>query len=223
MLSGTSNPNSPPPTSHRKCLLPSLQGRHLPALFVRFFTLGPFSHKVVMDMEIQFLHEKFTEKDPKSLMGHIRIMASGEAPFFARTLSLVYDKLVEKTFAQPFPSGSSLGKSAEVESAADPFLPLQPSTSIFNIPSTPASTCVSPVSSFIPRTPTPNLTPAPASSSTATQLTWLQCRKCHQLAELAELGNGLRCPRCLKKAGGWRVAAPHAVDIIPYRANSRER
>jgi hypothetical protein len=49
-------------------------------------------------MEVQFLHERFTEKDPKLLVDHIRRMASGEAPFFPTTLSLVYGKLVEKAF-----------------------------------------------------------------------------------------------------------------------------
>ena len=49
-------------------------------------------------MEIEFLHQKFTEKDPKLLMDHIQRMASGEAPFFATTLGVVYDKLAEKAF-----------------------------------------------------------------------------------------------------------------------------
>ena len=71
--------------------------------------LDLFSHKAVMDMEIQFLHEKFTEKDPRLLIGHIQRMASGEAPFFATTLGLVYEKLVEKAFSRPVPSGSGLG------------------------------------------------------------------------------------------------------------------
>ena len=154
--------------------------------------LDLFSHTAVTDMGVQFLHEYFTEKVSKSLMGHIRIMASGEAPFFAMALSLVYDKLVEKAFAQPVPSGSGLGKSAEVESAADPSPPLQPSTSTFGF------TCASPVSTSIPRTPAPNPRPGSVSSSTATQLTWLRCHSCHWLAALAELGDGLRCPQCLQ-------------------------
>ena len=58
-----------------------------------------------MDMEIQFLHENFTEKDPKLLMDHIKKMAAREAPFFGTTLSLVFDKLVEKTSTRPVLSG----------------------------------------------------------------------------------------------------------------------
>ncbi|KAF9642810.1 hypothetical protein BDM02DRAFT_3273313 [Thelephora ganbajun] len=65
------------------------------------FTSFAASHKAVMDMEIQFFHENFTEKDPKLLMDHIQRMASGEAPFFSTTLSLVYGKLLEKAFTQP--------------------------------------------------------------------------------------------------------------------------
>jgi hypothetical protein len=57
-----------------------------------------FSHKAVLDMEIQFFHEMITEKDPKLLIDHIERMASGGTPFFPTTLSLVYDKLFEKAF-----------------------------------------------------------------------------------------------------------------------------
>ena len=83
-----------------------------------------------MDMETQFLHDNFTEKDSKLFMEHIQRMAFGEAPFFATTLSLVYDKLVEKAFAQPVPSGSGFRQSVKFESVADPSSPLQPSNFI---------------------------------------------------------------------------------------------
>jgi len=177
--------------------------------------LDLFSHKAVMDMEIQFLHDNFTEKDSKLLMEHIRRMASGEAPSFATTLSLVYYKLVEKVFPRPVPSGFGFGKSPEVESVANHFPP-QPSTSVFSVPSTsipsppstsafgiPSSfafTYASSAPSFVPQTPAPNPTPTPVPSSTATKLTWLRCHKCHQSARLAELYNGKRCPRCPKKS-----------------------
>ena len=153
-------------------------------------------------MEIQFLHDNFTERDFRLLMEHIRRMASGEAQFFATTLSLVYDKLVGKALAQPFHSGFGLGKSAEVESPAGHFPPLQPSTSIPSIPSTFAFSYASSVSSFIPPTPAPNpraIRPLPSSTATQSHLTWLRCHKRHQLARLAELHDGLRCPRCPSK------------------------
>ena len=67
-------------------------------------------------MEIEFLHRSFTEKDPKLLMEHIQRMASGEAPFFSKTLSLVYDKLVEYASTRPVTSGSNLGKSPDIGS-----------------------------------------------------------------------------------------------------------
>jgi len=69
----------------------------------------PSSHKEILDMEIQFLHENFTEKDFRSLMDHIQSMASGEAPFFATTLSLVYGGLIRKAFSKHAPLGSGLG------------------------------------------------------------------------------------------------------------------
>ena len=79
-----------------------------------------------MDMEIQFLLKNFTEKDPKLLMDHVRRMASGEAPFFATTLSLVYGKLVEKVFTRPTSSSSGtsgLEKPTEGQGVIIPSLP----------------------------------------------------------------------------------------------------
>jgi len=126
-------------------------------------------------MEIRFLHENFTEKDPKLLMEHIQRMAAGKAPFFPTTLRLVYKKLIEKSFAQPVPSGSGSGKSAEVESAADFYYPFQGSN-----------------------TPGASQTPTPG-DAIATELTWLQCNRCRGIARLAELYGGLRCPQCPSK------------------------
>ena len=82
-----------------------------------------------MDIEIEFLHKSFTEKDPKLLMEHIQRMAYGEAPFYSTTLSFVYNKLVEKRFPQFIPSGSSLEESVEFQSVADLCPPLSTSTS----------------------------------------------------------------------------------------------
>ena len=138
-----------------------------------------------MDMEIQFLHDNFTEKDPKLLMEHILRMASGEAPFFATTLSLVYDKLVEKAFAQPAPSGSGLGKSAEVQSVADPCPRPQASIPISSVPSISTS---GDAPSSIPQTPVP--------SSTSVSLARLICNTCLGPARLADLYDGMRCPVC---------------------------
>ena len=81
-----------------------------------------------MDMKIQFLHETFTGKEPELLMKHIRRMGSGEAPFFSTTLSLVFDRLVEKTVAQSVPSGSGLKKSIETQDTAVHTTPPQAST-----------------------------------------------------------------------------------------------
>jgi len=74
-------------------------------------------------MEIQFLHETFTEKDPKLLIDHIQRMVSGEAPFFPVTLSLVYDRLAEQTFPKNIFPGSGLSgltKSQNVTTSTPP-------------------------------------------------------------------------------------------------------
>ena len=152
-----------------------------------------FSHKPVMDMEIQFLYGNFTQKDSTLLMEHIQRMASGEAPFFATTLSLVYDKLVEKAFAQPAPSGSGLGKSAEVQSVADPCPRPQASISISGVPSTPT---FSDAPSFIPQTPAPDPGPEPVPSNTSSTWAQLLCNKCNSPTILEDLSDGMRCPLC---------------------------
>lgn len=144
-----------------------------------------------MDMEIQLLHESFTEKDPKLFMGHIQRMGSGESLFFATTLSLVYDKLVEKAFPQPIPSGSGAGKPAEVRSVADPCTPIQASTPIPIVPST-STNAPSPS----PQAPAPALDPEPVPSSPLPPLVWLRCNQCSAPARLEDLYEGMRCPEC---------------------------
>ena len=141
-----------------------------------------------MDMEIEFLLKSFTEKDPKSLVEHIQRMACGEAPFFSTTLSLVYDKLVERAFAQSIPSGSRLGKSAEVQSVVDPCSPFQASPSASSVPLTP-------VSSYPPSFSAPDPDPEPAPPGTP-PLAWLRCNQCHEPARLKDLFDGTRCPQC---------------------------
>ena len=84
-------------------------------ILIRFvLTWTPSSHKEVLDMEIQFLHERAIEEDPKLMINCIQKMVSREAPFFPTTLSLVYDKLVERAFVthtlfDPRPSGRTKG------------------------------------------------------------------------------------------------------------------
>jgi hypothetical protein len=82
-------------------------------------------------MEIQFFHERFTEKDPELLVDHIGRMASGEAPFIPATLSLVYDKLVESAFPKHIPSvldpGSPIPRApASTSTVASPSTPSSP-------------------------------------------------------------------------------------------------
>lgn len=143
-----------------------------------------------MDMEIRFLHESFADKDPKLLMDHIQRMASGEAPFFAGTLSLVYDGLVGKTFTQSTPSSSGLGKPTECQGVAVPSPLLQASTSSSNVPlpSTPSD-------------PPPSGLQAPEPEPALGPWTWLQCNQCGNSATKEELYDGLRCPDCPSRGG----------------------
>ena len=166
-------------------------------------------------MEIQFLHESFTEKDPKLLMEHIQRMASGEATLYAATLSLVYDKLVERAFARPIPSGSGPRKHTEVQNVVSPCPPLQASTSISVVPSTSPSK----VPSHVPQTPAPN--PEPVPSNTWPPLAWLRCYLCRQPARLNDLYDGMRCPECPSK--GDREWRPYMQCPICHTVRSERR
>jgi len=135
-------------------------------------------------MEIQFIYKNFTEKDPKSLMDHIQSMASGEAPFFAKTLGLVYDGLVAKAFSKYIPLDSGLGS----RGAATPTPPLQAPTP------TPGIT-----SSSNLRAPTPDPDPDPDPRDCGTDAVWaatLDCTRCYGITSVQDLRGGLYCPLC---------------------------
>jgi len=192
---GTSNPSSPLRTSHENSSLPLLQGGYLISnichsvcSFSHAWTSS--SHKEVMDMEIQFLL-----KDSKSLMKHMQRMASGEAPLFSTTLSLVYDRLIEKAFGLSIPSGSGFVKSIQVYNPA----PSLPPSSTFSVSSssTPNSIPPSNVPALAPE-PEPQSQPQPQviPSSTAAPWALLQCTGCGKTARLQDIHGGARCPRC---------------------------
>ena len=151
-------------------------------------------------MEINFLYECFAKKDPKQLMDHIQRMVSGEAPLFAKTLGLVYDRLIEKTFTRPAPSGSGLGKSVEVQSVADPAPPPKAPSSISSVPPTPIGTSSTLLVS--PQPPAPSPLPIAVSTNPSSRLAWLVCKQCGESALLADLYEGLRCPQCPSRGGG---------------------
>jgi len=148
-------------------------------------------------MEIQFLHEKAIEKDPKLLIDCIQKMGSGEAPFFPTTLSLIYDTLVEKAFTthvpfDPRPSGRTEGKS--------PIRPPHSPQALTSTPNINASLTVDPAtSSSNPQTPAS--TRDPNTSTTTTRSAWLKCIRCYEVARLQDLHGGLYCPKC--PAGLW--------------------
>jgi len=115
-----------------------------PSGSLRILTRTPSSHKEILDMEIQFFHERVTKSDPKWLIDRIQRMASGEAPFLSATLSLVYDKPLEETFTKRKPFGLGPGGCVEEESLGYPappqasthptFLHLPPSIILLRLP-----------------------------------------------------------------------------------------
>ena len=151
-------------------------------------------------MEIQFIHAK--EMDHKLLIDHIQRMASGEAPFFPTTLSLVYDKLLEKAFTKHTPFGSGPGDCTEGKSPTHPIPPSQATTSSSSI-----------TSSFVigPAASSSNLQPrsstrGPVPLITTAKLGQLKCVRCGEVAPLRDLYGGLYCPRCQKSCRSVRRA-----------------
>jgi len=203
MLFRASNPNSPPPISWKNCFLLLLRGGCLTVPLVDLIlNWSPSSHKEVLDTEIQFFHERVTKNDPKLLIDCIQRMASGEAPFFPTTLSLVYDKLVEKAFTKQSPFGSG----PEVFSAGDNYFVKPtafPEASAFTFSIPPPLIADTVASSSNLQAPASTCGPAPP--STTPNSTWLKCVQCGEVARLRDLRGGLRCPKC-PKAG--KIPAP---------------
>lgn len=71
-----------------------------------------------MEMELEFFHENFTELDLKLITDQIRSAASGDALSLPVTLSLVHDKLVEKSFPGDAPRNSGTSQVPANQSAA---------------------------------------------------------------------------------------------------------
>jgi hypothetical protein len=183
--------------------------------------LFPFSHTAIMEMEIEFLRNNVTKLDPKSLTDHIRSATSGEAPFFPVALSLIYDKLAEKSFPKDAPSNSGTsqvpGKQSVTTSA-----PLQAPSPVSITTSAPTQmpsassvasnlTPITGSSHFpvvMPFPPTyssssgsslPAPAPTPGPSTTPTARASLVCMRCSGRMRLALLYDGLRCPQCTEK------------------------
>ena len=142
-------------------------------------------------MEIQFLHNRVTEKDPKLLIDRIQRMASGEAPFFPTTLSLVFDKLVEKACTKRTPLGPGPGVCTESESPVHP-TPPQASTPTSNIPPPPAINTFASSSNL----QAPASTHGPVPPITTPSSTRLECRQCGRASRMRDLRENKRCPLC---------------------------
>jgi len=153
-------------------------------------------------MEIRFLHETFTEKDPELLIDHIQRMVSGEAPFFPTTLSLVYDRLVEQTFPKHISPGPGLWGLTKGQNITTP-TPVHTSAFAFGItsPSTPITT-PPPITTIHPLparrasllVPPPIL--RPASPNPTIRPAGLRCIRCHRVKSINNLYNNLHCPQC---------------------------
>ena len=177
-------------------------------------------------MEMEFLCNNVTKMDPKTLTDHIQSAASGEAPFFPVTLSLMYDKLVENSFPKDAPSNSGTSRLPGKQSVAI-FTPFQVSSSASITTSAPTQmpsasdfasnlTPISGSSRFpgvTPSLPTYSLssglnpsvpTPTPAPSTTPTTRASLICVRCCGRVRLAQLYCGLRCPQCTEDGSDGR-------------------
>lgn len=168
-------------------------------------------------MEIQFLHENVVEKDPKLLIDRLQKMASGEAPFFPTTLSLVYDKLVEKAFTKHTPFGPGPGDCTEGHGVIYT-TPSQASTSTSNIDS---STTVGPAASPS-NLQDPVSTPGPNLSTTTAQLARLKCTRCGEVALLRDLYRDLYCPLCPESVKKGRRALMECTVCGVVRGMNRD-
>ena len=153
-------------------------------------------------MEMKFFHGTFTGQNPELLTDHIRRMASGEAPFFAATLSLVYGALARKVLPLSITSSSSLIKSGEAgdQSVIEPPPAILASNSTLDLD----------------RSLTPSITQSSGLQESASvsgpsgidnHTVSLICRRCGQTANSVELFTGLRCPHCRSRQnrGGRKV------------------
>lgn len=144
-------------------------------------------------MEIQFLLEQFTENFPKPLMDHIQIMASGEAPFFPATLSLVYERLVERAFSKCAPFGS--GSAKFVWRGVNPPTPsIQTSTSASSVASS---------SDFQAVISRPVIAPSTTTTTTIGRAR-LKCARCRTVTPVRSLYRCLYCPLCDDKGRNGR-------------------
>jgi hypothetical protein len=163
-------------------------------------------------MEIQFLHENFTEKDPGLLKDHVQRMASGEAPFFPATLGLVYHRLIENVSPKHTPPGFGSSNVTRGQKLTNPTPTHQRSTSTSNAVSlsTPSVPSAFITSIFTPTFTQPSVTGFASSSNlqaptpnprlvplgTAARLVGLKCVRCGQVTPINNLYDGLHCPHC---------------------------
>ena len=144
-----------------------------------FYIRTSFSHGAILETEIRFLREKFTEKDHKSLMDQIQRMASEETPFFPTTFSLVYDKLLEDALSALAPNVASF--SVPNVTLSFTHNGTLPSTHNAAFPS--ASSIISSSNLHV-------------SLNATKEWVGLICARRRCVASVHDLYDGLHCPRC---------------------------
>lgn len=149
-----------------------------------------------MDMEVELLHESFSEQCPKVITDHIQDMTSGKAPYSPATLSFVYDRLIGRNIPIGSNSGNVFGGQGVINSThlspfASPFTPNAKSSATSVIcgvyGTTPASSSAS---------KPPVLAPTPAPSRTYATMERLKCVRCRRSKQVGQLYDGLHCPGC---------------------------
>ena len=148
-------------------------------------------------MEIDFFRRNLTEENPELLMEHIQRMASGEAPFFSATLSLVYRKLFEKVFPLPIapvqgPRKSPIPRDRNV---TKPTPVTRAPSSISNTRAPTSST------TLLSNRKTASPVPRKVLLNTIGGTELLKCFQCGERAKVAELHNDLYCSRCPSGSG----------------------
>lgn len=154
-----------------------------------FYTRTSFSHKAILEMEIQLLREKFTEKDPKLIMEQIQRMASEGTSFIPTTLGLVYDKLLEDALSASTPNVTS-SSTPNVTSSSTPDVTSSSTPSVAS-PST--FGVISPSAFGITSSCTFGIVP---SYLHAAPISRLRCARCCCITSVYNLYDGLYCPQC---------------------------
>ena len=146
-------------------------------------------------MEIEVLYQNFIKNDPKHLVDYIQRVASGEAPFFPTTLSLVFEKLIgtklPKSDSEKSLEGQNVTTPRPAQASSSTSIVAPSSISTSNASSSTTPTVTRPPVAIPPAFPISVARPLPGPDQK-----WLLCRVCRGFTRVAYLSGGLHCPRC---------------------------